>query len=107
MTHEIAGGDDRHQQEADDDRPCIAARYIHGPRDCGDRDAIVIFSHGIVAGRLYCVCISNGSMHSANVSKARADVQPWQHLRTLYELNERLAENTTRISPGATYAFLS
>jgi hypothetical protein len=45
-------------------------------------------------------------MHFANVSEARADVQPWQHLRTLYDLNGRLAENTTGISPRRDIRFL-
>jgi len=55
MARQVARRKGRHEQEAQDDEPGMAARQAHGPGDSGDRHGIVILDGGIVVGRLYCV----------------------------------------------------
>ena len=47
VARDIAEGEDRRDEEARNDEPCIAGRKMHDPRDRGDDDrGVVIFTHG-------------------------------------------------------------
>src|SRR5260221_6228459 len=76
MAREIAGGKDGHEQEPEDDEPSIAGREAHGLCDRGRRHQVVVFAHGVVAGRLNRVWLVIGScVDSAHGSRDLFDSQ--------------------------------